>query len=423
MVSEPFLDKPSELMPIVHGNARIIKSTPSDSQVVIVQTAIEPWSYAASFKLSLPDELKDDLTERLRVVVDLQVESGLIGIGCLNDDLTLYVDRELELPAGSRRKVYVSTGEHGSAASLMIRNANMTGGCSRVHVYGVETRWVKQEEERYERLRRTMSPRQLSLYERYRPSRVFAVVSWGAAATYWLAARLNDCPGIFCVHAANLFWEVMAEAKYLSGVYYMQVVGMQGHAALAAGDVHGVSRADIPEISEFFGDAFRAAVLVREPQARLRSQLAVFDYDTRASHVDCSYLDSMYPEVLMNLPTRRHHEYLFVHAANMLNAVIEEAKIAPIFRMEDVVQKPDSLKALVVHLTAGTVVPPDDWVDASVNIGAKNRHSRADQSPWAPWQQSVLRSVVKPDTIAHYRDLGYDMEWLLKLRNGSQSAP
>ena len=422
-MSEPFLDKPSELTPFVHGNARIIKSTPSDSQVVIVQTAIEPWSYAASFKLSLPDELNGELSERLRVVVDLQVEFGLIGVGCLNDDLTQYVDRELELPVGNRRTVYVSTGKHGSAASLMIRNASTKGECSRVHVYGIETRWVKQEEERQERLQRTMSPRQLSLNERYRPSRVFAVVSWGAAATYWLAARLNDCPGIFCVHAANLFWEVMAEAKYLRGAYYMQVIGMQGHAALAAGDVHGVSRADIPEISEFFGDAFRAAVLVREPQARLRSQLAVFDYDTRARRVDCSYLDALYPEVLRKLPTRSYHEHLFVHAANMLNAVIEEAKIAPIFRMEDIVQKPDRLKSLVTHLTAGTVVPPDDWADASVNIGATNRHSRADPILWAPWQQSVLRSVVKPDTIAHYRDLGYNMEWLLKLRNGSQSAP
>ena len=101
----------------------------------------------------------------------------------------------------------------------------------------------------------------------------------------------------------------------------------------------------------------------------------------------------------------------------MLNAVIEEMKIAPIFRMEDIVQKPDSLKALLAHLTAGTVVPPDDWAEASVNIGATIRHRRADPMEWAPWQQSVLRSVVKPEAIAIYRDLGYDVEWLLKLKD------
>ena len=111
----------------------------SDSRAIIVQTATEPWSYAASFKLSLPDELKDEATERLRVVVDLQVESGLVGVGCLNADLTSYVDRELELPAGSRRKVYVPTGERGSAASLMIRNASTKGECSRVRIYGIES--------------------------------------------------------------------------------------------------------------------------------------------------------------------------------------------------------------------------------------------------------------------------------------------
>jgi hypothetical protein len=131
--------------------------------------------------------------------------------------------------------------------------------------------------------------------------------------------------------------------------------------------------------------------------------------------MDCSYLDSLYPEVLRNLPTRNYSECLFVHGVNMLNAAMEEAKIAPIFRMEDVVQKPDSLKALVTQLTAGTVVPPDDWAEASVNIGATNRHGRTEVTPWAPWQQSVLRSVVKPEAIAIYRDLGYDMEWLLKL--------
>jgi hypothetical protein len=416
-VSEPLRDGLSKLTPIVHGNARIIKPAPPDSRAVIIQTAVEPWSYAASFTLSSPDELKDGIDEKLRVVVDFQVECGLVGVGCLNADLTSYVDRELELPAGSRRKVYVPTGERGSAASLMIRNASTKGECSRVRIYGIEFRWVDREEERQERLRRTMSPRQLSMYEAYRPSRVFAVVSWGAAATQWLAARLNDCPGIYCVHAANLFWEVMAGAKYLDGVEYMQLVGMQGRAALAAGDVHGVSRSQISEINEFFGDAFRAAVLIRDPKTRLQSQLAIFESELSIQSVDCSYLDALYPEVLRNLPTRSYHENLFVHGVNMLNAVVEEANIAPIFRMEDIVQRPDSLKALVTHLTAGTVIPPDDWAEASVNVGATNQHRRTERMPWTRWQQSVLRSVVKPETVTIYRDLGYDMEWLLKLEN------
>ena len=145
-----------DLAPIVHGSARILKPVPPASRAITVQTGIEPWSYAASFKLTLPDMLVERSSQTLRVIIDLQVECGVIGAGCLSADLSSYTDLELKLPAGSRRKVYVPIGERGSAARLMIRNANPTGECSQVHIYGIEFRWVDQEEKSQENLRHSL---------------------------------------------------------------------------------------------------------------------------------------------------------------------------------------------------------------------------------------------------------------------------
>jgi hypothetical protein len=43
----------------------------------------------------------------------------------------------------------------------------------------------------------------------------FAVVSWGCAATSWLARVLNGHPDIYCVHAANRVWEVLGNFECL----------------------------------------------------------------------------------------------------------------------------------------------------------------------------------------------------------------
>src|SRR5438034_719080 len=50
-----------------------------------------------------------------------------------------------------------------------------------------------------------------------------------------------------------------------------------GHAYLAAGDVHGVSRKEVCTLRTAFGDRFQAVALVRDPLPRLQSQLALFE--------------------------------------------------------------------------------------------------------------------------------------------------
>jgi hypothetical protein len=246
------------------------------------------------------------------------------------------------------------------------------------------------------------------IYEEYRPPRLFAVITWGCAATDWLAYRLNECPGIFCIHAANYLWNKFAGAQWLSGLEYLEVVGMQGHDALAAGDVHGVARTDIPEIEKKYGDRFRAAVLVRDPLPRLHSQLGLFRRYAQFGGWDLTYLQAMFPELVRSLPTGSYDELLFLHGVNMLNAIVDEVSVGPIFRMEDITANPQSLSAMVDHLTGGVVVATEYWLNSSVDSGPTNPHSKV-ASDFSGWQVDVIRGTVRPDSIEAYRRLGYDV--------------
>lgn len=248
------------------------------------------------------------------------------------------------------------------------------------------------------------------IYEDYPPPRLFAVVTWGCAATDWLAYSLNECPGIFCLHAANYLWNKFAGADWLSGLDYLEVVGMQGHAAIAAGDVHGISRSDIPEIAKKYGNRFRAAVVVRNPLPRLRSQLALFKRYAQFGGWDLTYLQSMFPEVIDHLPTGSYDERLFVHGANMLNAIVEEVAVGPVFRMEHITTDRQSLAALVEHLTAGAVETPQHWLESAIGSNRTNPHAPSISDSLADWQKEVLRKVVGADAIEHYRRLGYKVD-------------
>jgi hypothetical protein len=241
-----------------------------------------------------------------------------------------------------------------------------------------------------------MTPYQQSLYEKLAPARVFAITSWGAAATRWLADILNRCPGLYCAHAQNFSWRTFGGAE-VDSVRYLQILGVQGHTARAVGDVHGISRLEIPAISEFFGDKFRAAVVICDPFPRLHSQLALFDRWCHLPVYDTEYLDTVHPQAIRLLPTGSYYERLFVHGANMLNTIIEEIAVGPIFRMEDLTRDPKALVRIVEYVSANDVVPSQSWAEAHVNSEATNRHNLKPPRAFEPWQNSVLKTVIKEE--------------------------
>ncbi len=109
-----------------------------------LETSAEDGGYAVSYELCVP--VAGNGT-RFRIVVDLEVESGAIGIGCMNESVAAFVDVEQTIPAGPRRKVYVGTGAAGTARRLMLRNASHDGA-SAARVHEIELREVDADEER-----------------------------------------------------------------------------------------------------------------------------------------------------------------------------------------------------------------------------------------------------------------------------------
>ena len=132
-----------------HGRACVTRIA-EPSLHTLVETDEAKWSYALSFRLC-PSQGSAG-TGQPRVVVDLEVETGAISIGCMAADLTSYVDRELYVPSGMRGRVYVPIGEPGAASYLMFRNASADGRSS-VRIHGIEIRRVAASEEIQERLR------------------------------------------------------------------------------------------------------------------------------------------------------------------------------------------------------------------------------------------------------------------------------
>ena len=254
---------------------------------------------------------------------------------------------------------------------------------------------------------------------------VFAVVSWGCAATSWLAKVLNSHPDVYCVHAANHTWQVLGNCERMDGLPYMRVIGSQGCHHLAAGDVHGVSRHHIPELRRSLGDRFNAAVVVREPISRLHSQLALFTKFEKYQTWDIAYVDGVIARTGITLPNNDYRCRFFVHAANMLNAVLEEREVGRVYRSEDLTQREAQLGGFVEEIGRGKVSPSADWLRSAIRTPRVNSHVGPDHDrQFADWQVDVIRRVVDPRSWEIYQALGYpSWEHALQAPDRSSGLP
>jgi hypothetical protein len=253
-----------------------------------------------------------------------------------------------------------------------------------------------------------------AILETYPPPHVFAVITWGCAASSWLARTLNSHPDIYCVHTANSSWAELGGAPHLDGSDYLTVIGSQGYAHIAAGDVHGVSRHTVPELKATFGEQFSCAIVVREPLSRLRSQLALFKKFQHLHLWNVEYLDDIINNQKLPLPDNSYSNHLFVHGANMLNAIVEEHLVAPIYRSEDLTSDAEILCNFVDHLTNGKVKADLSWATTSICRDKLNVHAEAAvKSPKVEdlkledWQIATLQKVVLPQAWELYHELKY----------------
>ena len=226
---------------------------------------------------------------------------------------------------------------------------------------------------------------------------LFSVVSWGCAATEWLATTLNSHPDVLCWHCVNMSWSKFGGARSLDGWKYLRVIGISGSSYRACGDVHGVSRDAIPELREKLGARFNCAVVVREPMPRLRSQIALFETSPVKTGWNVDYVQKFIDHGV-RLPEDNLDNRLFLHGVNMLNSIIQEEPIAPIWRSEDLTTDAATLGRFVEELTKGYVEVELEWAQRAVRRPPSNVHRRPSGKPrlFEPWQLDAIKKVVEP---------------------------
>lgn len=232
---------------------------------------------------------------------------------------------------------------------------------------------------------------------------LFAIVSWGCAATTWIAKALNSHQDILCVHASNHPWYKIGGASELDGVKYMNIIEWMGHFYTAVGDIHGVSRYEIKNLKSYYGDRFSFCIVVREPISRLKSHIKI----SRKGAYDLSHIDEIIAR--FNLPRRNYTEYekFFIHACNALNRIIDESKIGKIFRCEDLTSSPQAMLELVEHISNGKVSADSEWAEKIVKMPPIASKRKNTEIIFDDWHFDILSRVVKKEAWEAYSKLGY----------------
>lgn len=234
--------------------------------------------------------------------------------------------------------------------------------------------------------------------------RLFAVISWGAAATRWLAKTLDSHPEVLCLHAGS--HAIASFGRPIEAMEYYRALTMLGHGYRAAGDVHGIGRHDVPALRKAFGDRFQAVVLVREPIARLHSLMAHYDQFRGLDAWGLSYVDDLVATRRLTLPDGEDSR-MFIHAANMLNAIVEERAIGRVYKTEELTSSAETLAALVRELGGGDIEPTAEWLAAGLRLPRINAHESSRERVLTDWQREVLGAVVTEDAWRMYAQLGY----------------
>ena len=185
---------------------------------------------------------------------------------------------------------------------------------------------------------------------------------------------------------------------------------MSGGSYTACGDVHGISLGSIPELREKLGERFNCAIVVREPLPRLRSQIALFQGSPVKSGWNVDYVQSFIDRGV-HLPRDDIDSRLFLHGVNMLNSVIQEEMVAPIWRAEDLTTDAAMLARFIEELTRGRVQVEPEWAKRAVRRPPSNRHRTvtATAPQFEPWQVAAINQIVDARAWRSYQKLGYEI--------------
>lgn len=236
---------------------------------------------------------------------------------------------------------------------------------------------------------------------------MFALISWGCAGTKWAALALNSHPEIFCVHCANCYFESMTGVRRLDGVEYLRALEAIGTGHRAVGEVHGISRETLPALRDYYGSRLSVAVLVRDPLPRLRSQVVLTRQLNSGAAWDHEYLRLVVRQAGLDPATISYDELSVVHAADMLNRIVEEQHCGPVFTLESLTVSRERLSVFLDHLTQGQVAPTDRWLDHVLALPRQNRHRANGTDALTPREIQIADRIFSHEARECYRGLGY----------------
>jgi hypothetical protein len=239
---------------------------------------------------------------------------------------------------------------------------------------------------------------------------LFSVVTWGCAASHWLARALNSHPDIFSVHALNLTWATATGTPRIDGAKYVQALASLAPDYRAVGDVHGIGKEAVYEIKTKFRDRFRCAVLIRDPMARFRSALALYAISGHTrGWGDLSHLTDLVKSV--PIPEDTYENRLAIQGMTLLNSIGIERTLGPVVRQEDVTSDPVALQQLVFDLT--DIEADLEWALETVKRPAAQAHSSTARVEIRDWHREALKKIVTPQSWALYEEYGYPKPYFL----------
>jgi len=152
-----------------------------------------------------------------------------------------------------------------------------------------------------------------------RPPRLFSIISWGCAATYWLTKVLTAHPEVLCLHNLRNQLSVVTGNAPLDEISYMKLIDYQGAPFRLSGDCHGIPLASVRKVTEHFGERFRAVVVTRHPVSRFLSATVMLKKQSVENYGDVfqTFLKQLDKKIMKSF--KKNDELYLVRIMQMIN--------------------------------------------------------------------------------------------------------
>jgi len=253
-----------------------------------------------------------------------------------------------------------------------------------------------------------------------RPPRLFSIISWGCAATYWLTKVLTAHPEVLCLHNLRNQLSVVTGNAPLDEISYMKLIDYQGAPFRLSGDCHGIPLASVRKVTEHFGERFRAVVVTRHPVSRFLSATVMLKKQSVENYGDVfqTFLKQLDKKIMKSF--KKNDELYLVRIMQMINRVTHEKEVGNIYPMEKLTKDMSELQNILSYLSDGELSFTEEMLestfDGPVNVHRKTKKKKDPEfifnNDFSSLQKELFSSLISPQARVVYEDLGYDLSFL-----------